>query len=111
MISGICITLIGITLQLEAYAAFDDGSEREIVEYFGAVTPHETGAIFAHTFVVEAIYLSNLTGFVITTDKCHPVRIADLQKKSPNFVLIKISHTIIRMRTLECIMHVQNKGI
>lgn len=45
----------------------DEGGKGEIVEQIGEVFPDIRIAILSKTFVVEAINLRDLTGFVVTT--------------------------------------------
>jgi hypothetical protein len=45
----------------------DEGGKGEIVEQIGEVLPDIRVAILSKTFVVEAVNLRDLTGFVVTT--------------------------------------------
>ena len=56
-------------------------SERQVIEHFRAVTPHIHRAIFAQTFIIKSINLSNLTAFVVSADQSDSVRIADLSRR------------------------------
>lgn len=59
-------------------SSINEGCEGQIVEYIAAVAPHVSIAILADAFVVEAVYLSNLSALVVSADQGNPVRITDL---------------------------------
>lgn len=46
----------------------DDRSQGQEVKYLGAISPHINGTIFSQALIIEAIYLSNLPTFVISSD-------------------------------------------
>ena len=46
----------------------DESSQGQVVEEIGKVLPDICITIFAQTFVVEAVDLSNLAGFVIAAE-------------------------------------------
>lgn len=56
--------------------AVDDCAENEEIEDLTAGFPDRSIAIFLLTFFVETVDLSNLTGFMITSDESDAVRIA-----------------------------------
>lgn len=46
----------------------DEGGEGEVIEKIGEILPNTCVSVFSETLVVEAINLSDLTGFVVTTE-------------------------------------------
>lgn len=58
----------------------DEGGQREVIEQVGEVLPHVCIAVFAQALVVEAIYLCDLTRFVVTTKDCNSAWVSDLQR-------------------------------
>ena len=73
----------------------NDGRQTEVVEYLCTVPPHINRAIFSLALIVESIhlakhhvnyivrgvvipYLSDLSTFVISSDKCYSIRIPNL---------------------------------
>lgn len=59
----------------------DDGADGEVVEDVGAVAPNVDGAVLAEALVVEAVNLSDLAGFVVTSNKTDAGRILDLEEE------------------------------
>lgn len=57
----------------------DEGSEREVVEQICEILPNVGIAIFSEAFVVEAIDLSDLAGFVITTENRNSLWVSNLE--------------------------------
>lgn len=57
----------------------DESGEGQIVEQIGEVLPHIRIAVFAKTFVVEAVDLRNLSRFVVAAEDGDSFTIADLQ--------------------------------
>lgn len=55
----------------------DDGRKGEVVEYFRAVSPDVDAPEFPQAFVVEAVYLRDLSAFVIASDEGDAIGIAD----------------------------------
>ncbi len=46
----------------------DQGGEREVIEEVGEVFPNVRIAVFSQAFVVEAVDLGDLSGFVVSTE-------------------------------------------
>lgn len=59
--------------------SINEGGEGQIVEQIGEVLPHIRIAVFAQTFVVEAVDLSNLSRFVVAAQDGDSFAVADLQ--------------------------------
>jgi hypothetical protein len=57
----------------------DKGSEGEVIEEVGKVFPYVRIAVLSKTLVVEAVDLSDLTGFVIAAKDCDALRVADFE--------------------------------
>ena len=57
----------------------DDGSQRQIVEYFSAVSPDIDWTILAEALVVEAIDLGNLSALVVASDQRDAFWVSDLE--------------------------------
>lgn len=58
---------------------FDKCGERKVIEEVGEVLPNTSIAILAKTFVVKAVYLSDLAGFVVTTQNSNALRVANFE--------------------------------
>lgn len=58
---------------------FDESGEREEIEKVGEVLPDVGIAVLAQAFVVEAVDLSDLTGFVVTTEDGDTLWVADFE--------------------------------
>lgn len=50
------------------YLVVDEGGEGKVIEEIGKVLPNICISIFAEALVIKAINLSDLTGFVVTTE-------------------------------------------
>jgi len=57
----------------------DDSCQRQIVEYFSAVSPDIDWTVLAKALVVKAIDLSNLSALVVASDQRDAFWVADLQ--------------------------------
>lgn len=57
----------------------NQGSEGEIVEEIGKILPDVRISVFSEAFVVEAVYLSNLAGLVISAQDGDTLRISDFE--------------------------------
>jgi hypothetical protein len=61
------------------YLIVNQGGERKIVEEIGKVLPHVRIAIFAQAFVVKAIHLCDLAGFVVTAEDGDARRVSNFE--------------------------------
>ena len=59
----------------------DDGCQGQEVEYLCTVPPNVHRAVFAEALVVESIHLSYLSAFVVASDQCDPVLVADFESQ------------------------------
>lgn len=50
----------------------------QVVKYLATVSPYIGAAVLARAFVVEAVDLRDLPRFVIASDQCYAIRVADL---------------------------------
>jgi len=57
----------------------DEGGKGEVVEEVCEVFPYVGVAILSEALVVEPVDLSNLAGFVVTTEDCDSLRVSDLE--------------------------------
>ena len=57
----------------------DEGRQRQVVEEVGEVFPHVGVAVFAEAFVVEAVDLGDLPGFVVASEDGDALGVADLE--------------------------------
>jgi hypothetical protein len=82
--------------------AIDQGCEREVVEEIGEVFPDIGIPIFAEALVIEAIDLSDLTGFMVTTQNGNALWVADLKgdKESDGFNGIVTAINIVTFRRM-----------
>jgi hypothetical protein len=56
----------------------DNGRQTEVVEDLRAIPPDIYGAVFLEAFVVEAVYLGDLPGLVVSANQGNPIRIPHL---------------------------------
>lgn len=56
----------------------NDNGERQEIKQVSKVLPNVGCSIILQTLVIEAVHLSNLTGFVISTQDVNSARIANL---------------------------------
>lgn len=78
------INALQVWAQASVYAEHSsiyDCSKGQIVKYLATPSPDVTAPIFSLTFVVEAIYLGDLSGFVVATDEGHAIWIAYFEGK------------------------------
>jgi hypothetical protein len=75
------------------YAAIYDGTQRKIIEDFAAPAPHVAAAVLALTFVVEPVYLRDLSRLVVSTDESYAIRIShfERQKEKKRFNAVETS--------------------
>ena len=68
-------------------ATIYNSCETKVVESLGAKPPDIDRTVLAETLVIKTIYLTNLTTFVITTEKSNTIRVSNFQtqKKKPCF--------------------------
>lgn len=57
----------------------DESSKGKVVEEIGKVFPDVRITVFSEAFVVETVDLSDLTGFVVTTEDGDALRITDFE--------------------------------
>ena len=57
----------------------DQGGEGEVIEQVGEIFPHICVSIFPQAFVVESVYLCNLTGLVVSTEDGNALRVSNLE--------------------------------
>ena len=62
------------------YLVVYEGSEGKEVEEVGEETPHIGVAVFSKAFIVEAIYLSDLSRFMIPPKDGQPVAITKFKR-------------------------------
>lgn len=56
-------------------------AQSEVIEHFTAPPPHIRAPILPLAFIVESIYLCDLTRFVISTNESDAFRISDLESE------------------------------
>jgi hypothetical protein len=57
----------------------DKGSEGEVIEKVCEIFPYVGVTVFSETLIVEAIDLSDLTGFVVAAEDCDALRVSDFE--------------------------------
>lgn len=74
-------------------ASSDDGCQTEVIKDVTTVTPHISVPILANALVVEPVYLSDLSTFVISSDQGNPIWVSHLQgqQEQKSFNAIKAS--------------------
>lgn len=60
-------------------AALHNSREAHAIEDIGTHAPHVNRSIFAKTFIIESIHLANLARFVVSSEKCNSIRVAQFQ--------------------------------
>ena len=86
----------------------DDCCEVEIIKDFSAVLPNVEGVIFAQTFIIKAVKLSDLSGLVVASNKHYLIWISHFQSQKQlkglntivSSVYIISQKNIIRVRQL-----------
>lgn len=56
----------------------DDGTDTEIVKDFSAIFPWVGVTILTNSLIVEPVYGSNLSGFVVSSQQCDVGRVLEL---------------------------------
>ena len=59
--------------------AVNQSSQGQEVEQVGEVLPYGGVAIFAEAFVVESVYLSDLSRLVVSTENCYSLAVSNLE--------------------------------
>lgn len=57
----------------------DDSSEGQVIEEIREVLPHVSISVLAQALVVEAVHLGDLARFVVASQDCHTVLVANFQ--------------------------------
>lgn len=65
----------------------DEGGKRKVVEEVCEVFPNIGVAIFSEAFIIEAIDLGNLAGFVIPTEYGNALGVSDLESNEESYGL------------------------
>jgi hypothetical protein len=60
------------------YFVFNYSRQAQIIKNFRAISPYVDGAIFSKTFVIEAIYLGNLTALVVPANQSNTIGVSNL---------------------------------
>lgn len=76
------------------YSSVDNGSQSKIVEDLATPPPNVTTAIFALAFVVKAVYLCDLSGFVVSANESHTFWVSDFEGKEKEKSFNTIETTI-----------------
>jgi len=74
-----CVDAGGETTVQAEYLVVDKSGEREVIEEIGEVLPDVGVAVFAEAFVVEAVDLGDLAGFVVAAEDGDTLGIADFE--------------------------------
>lgn len=59
--------------------AFDHGTNAEVVEDFGAVLPRVGVSVLSNSFIIEAIYGSDLSGLMVASEESNVRRILEFE--------------------------------
>jgi hypothetical protein len=60
------------------YLSINDGRQTKIIKNLGTIPPDRDASILSKAFVIKPVYLSDLSGFMITTYKCNTIWIPHL---------------------------------
>ena len=87
--------------------AINDGSNRQIVKKICKLLPNDWTPILALAFDIEAIYLGDLSCFVITAEKSEPFWISQLEQSQVGnrFHTCCSSVNIISKEQVVCVWH------
>lgn len=58
--------------------AFDDSGQWQVIEEFSECLPHIRISILSQTLVVETVHLSDLSGFMVTSENGQSISESDL---------------------------------
>ncbi len=72
----------------------DQGSQWQVVEEVGKVLPDICVAVLPQALVVETIYLSDLSRFVVSSQNCDPVAVSDLERYEQCHSLNRVVSTV-----------------
>lgn len=65
----------------------NQSSERKVIEEVGEVFPDIGVTVFAEAFVVEAVDLGDLTGFVVSSEDGNTLWVADFERDEERYGL------------------------
>lgn len=71
-----------------------DRPQTEIIKYVATIPPDVDAPIFALTFVVEAVDLGDLAGFVVAPDEGYAVRVADFEEEEKEEGFDRVEATV-----------------
>ena len=60
-------------------AVINDRSQRHVVEYISTISPHIQRSVFPQALIVEAVDLSDLSAFVVSSDEGNKIRVPDFE--------------------------------
>jgi hypothetical protein len=61
-----------------SYLSINYGRQTKIIKNLGTIPPHCDASILPKAFIIKPIYLSDLSGFMVTTYKCNTIWIPHL---------------------------------
>lgn len=73
---------------------FDEGSEGEIVKEISEVPPHAGVPVFAEAFIVESVYLCDLTTLVVAAEDGDAILVSDLKSDKKRHDLNRVIPSI-----------------
>ena len=79
----------------------NQGREREVVKQIRKVLPDVRVAILAQTFIIEAVDLGDLAGFVVASEDCDAGRVADFKgnEESDSFDGVIATVDVVTLRS------------
>lgn len=76
------------------YLVFYQSRHREIIEQLGKVLPDVSITILPKAFIIEAVYLGNLSAFMITTQNCDSILEAEFERDQKGNRLYRVVTSI-----------------
>lgn len=62
------------------YRVFNNSSKRKVIKEVCEVLPNISVSIFTKTFIIETIYLCDLSGFVVSSEESDSIFVSDLER-------------------------------
>ncbi len=76
------------------YFLFNNSSQRKVVKEICEIFPYISVSVLSQALIIETIDLSNLTRFVISTENCNSILVANLEAHKESHSLYRVIPTI-----------------
>lgn len=85
-------------------SVLDQSSQSEVVEDISAVSPHTGRGVLPSAFVVESIYLGDLSGLMVASNQCHSIRVSDFQGKEKQKCFDRVVSSVDKVSQEEVVL-------